>query len=371
MRIPLSVFVCVTGVSGSGKSSLVNETLARAIAPDAWAWSPPSPGPHTSLRGVSQIDKLVEIDQSPIGRTPRSNPATYTGVFDEIRKVFAGTREARQLGYKSGRFSFNIKGGRCEECQGQGVRKIEMNFLPDSDRHVPGVRRSPLQPADAGSRIIATARSPTCWTCGSTRRPSFSRIFRRSSGCCQACSEVGAGLPHARPIVDYALGRRSPADQAGHRAGPRRHWQDVVHSRRADHRPALRRHSQLADVLARLVDLGNTVLVIEHNLDVIKSADWIIDLGPEGGAAGGHCSRRHAGRNRGDRRECDRKVSGAAVAGRGDAGTCADRALTDLLGFVGCRLVCPADLGTVLSIRFRWQIARAASTQRAFRFLGG
>src|SRR4029077_13374141 len=130
VRVPLGALVCVTGVSGSGKSSLVNETLARALARRLGA-AAPKPGPHTSLRGASQIDKLVEIDQSPIGRTPRSNPATYTGVFDEIRRVFTGTREARQRGDKSGRFSFNVKGGRCEEGKGQGVRRTEMNFLPD------------------------------------------------------------------------------------------------------------------------------------------------------------------------------------------------------------------------------------------------
>src|SRR5205085_2364043 len=119
-----------TGVSGSGKSSLINETLARALR-RRLTGEGPRPGAHSSLRGVNQIDKMIEVDQSPIGRTPRSNPATYSGVWDEIRKVFAGTREARQRGYKSGRFSFNVKGGRCEECQGQGVRRLEMNFLPD------------------------------------------------------------------------------------------------------------------------------------------------------------------------------------------------------------------------------------------------
>ncbi|MGA2799484.1 MAG: excinuclease ABC subunit UvrA, partial [Thermoguttaceae bacterium] len=130
VQFPLSALVCVTGVSGSGKSSLLNETLARALVRRLGGLAP-KPGPHKSLRGANQIDKVVQIDQSPIGRTPRSNPATYTGVFDEIRKVFANTRDARQRGYKSGRFSFNVKGGRCEECQGQGQRKIEMNFLPD------------------------------------------------------------------------------------------------------------------------------------------------------------------------------------------------------------------------------------------------
>ena len=130
VQFPLSALVCVTGVSGSGKSSLLNETLARALVRRLGGIAA-KPGPHTSLRGVNQIDKVVQIDQSPIGRTPRSNPATYAGVFDEIRKVFANTRDARGRGYKAGRFSFNVKGGRCEECQGQGQRRIEMNFLPD------------------------------------------------------------------------------------------------------------------------------------------------------------------------------------------------------------------------------------------------
>ena len=244
VRIPLGVLVCVTGVSGSGKSSLINETLAKALA-RRLGGAGAKPGPHRSLRGASQIDKLIEIDQSPIGRTPRSNPATYTGVFDEIRKVFAGTREARQRGYKSGRFSFNVKGGRCEECQGQGMRRIEMNFLPDLTVHLPGVRRRPLQSPDARRCAIAGSRSPTCSTCASTRRSSSSRTFRRSSACWTSLQEVGLGY--------LTLGQSSTTLSGGEA-----------------------QRIKLATELAR-VDTGNTLYILDEpttglHFDDIKQA---------------------------------------------------------------------------------------------------
>ncbi|MGC3966168.1 MAG: excinuclease ABC subunit UvrA [Pirellulales bacterium] len=186
-KFPLGTFTCVTGVSGSGKSSLVNETLVRAVRRELLG-AGPKPGPFKKLSGLQQIDKLIEIDQSPIGRTPRSNPATYTGLFDEIRKVFSTTREARQKGYKVGRFSFNVAGGRCEDCEGQGVRKIEMNFLPDL--YVPcetcGGRGSTGRRSKCAT---ATNQSRTCSTCRSTKRPTSSKTSRRSTACSRRCAK--------------------------------------------------------------------------------------------------------------------------------------------------------------------------------------
>jgi excinuclease ABC subunit A len=286
IEIPLSVLICVTGVSGSGKSSLLNETLTRAVRRKLGGGGP-KPGPFTRLRGVSQIDKLVEIDQSPIGRTPRSNPATYTGVFDEIRKVFASTRDAHLRGYRGSRFSFNVKGGRCEHCQGQGVQKIEMNFLPDL--YVPcaecrGARfnRQTLEVRYRGKSIAdALAMSVDEALVFFENFPPIRRLL-------ESLRDVGLGyLPLGQASTTVSGGeaqRIKLATELGRVDTGRTlylldepttglHFDDV---------------SKLLTVLTRLVDLGNTVVVIEHHLDVIKSADWVIDMGPEGGEAGGH-----------------------------------------------------------------------------------
>jgi excinuclease ABC subunit A len=285
VRIPLGVLACVTGVSGSGKSSLVIETLAKAVAARLGTYGA-KPGAHTSLRGVSQLDRLVVVDQSPIGRTPRSNAATYTGALDEIRKVFAETKESKQRGYRAGRFSFNVKGGRCETCQGNGVQRIEMNFLPDLyvtcpvcrgaryNRQTLSVRYKGHSIADVLDMRIDDAVE-------------FFENFPIIHRLLVSLQEVGLGyLTLGQPSTTLSGGeaqRIKLATELGRAANDSTlyildepttglHYDDV---------------RQLLVVLNRLVDLGSTVLVIEHNLDVIKSADWIIDLGPEGGAEGG------------------------------------------------------------------------------------
>jgi len=285
VRFPLSAFVCVTGVSGSGKSSLLNETLARALVRRLGGIAP-KPGPHASLRGASRVDKVVVVDQSPIGRTPRSNPATYTGVFDEIRKVFAGTRGARQRGYKAGRFSFNVKGGRCEECQGQGQRKIEMNFLPDLyvtcpqcqgkrfNRQTLQIRYRDRSIADVLDMRVDDAAA-------------FFENFPAIARLLGTLQEVGLGyLTLGQSSTTLSGGEAQRVKLATELA--RAETGSTVY---VLDEPTTGLHfddiKKLLDVLSRLVDLGNTVIVIEHNLDVIKTADWIIDLGPEGGEAGG------------------------------------------------------------------------------------
>ncbi len=283
---PLGVFVCVTGVSGSGKSSLVNESLARAVIRKLGGIAP-KPGPHKSLRGTRQIDKVIEIDQSPIGRTPRSNPATYTGVFDEIRKVFAATRDAKQRGYRSSRFSFNVKGGRCEACQGQGVTKIAMNFLPDL--YVPcgecdGARfnRQTLQVHYRGKSIADVLALSVTEAVGFFENvASIARLLH-------SLQAVGLGyLQLGQPSTTLSGGEAQRIKLATQLARV-----DTGQTLYLLDEPTTGLHFDdirlLLEVLNQLVDRGNTVIVIEHNLDVIKTADWIIDLGPEGGAAGGH-----------------------------------------------------------------------------------
>ena len=283
--IPLSIFTCVTGVSGSGKSSLINEILYKALSVKIYG-SKHIPGNYKEIIGIDQIDKVVNIDQSPIGRTPRSNPATYTGIFNDIRELFAQTPDSKSRGYKSGRFSFNIDGGRCEACQGDGIVKVEMHFLPDiyvpcdvcnGQRYnretlevkfkgknihevlemtveeglkffenIPNIARRLKTLYDVGLGYIKIGQSSTTLSGGEAQRVKLAtELSKRSTGkTIYILDEPTTGL----------------------------HTADV---------------SKLIEVLQKLVDAGNTVVVIEHNLDVIKSADYIIDLGPEGGDRGG------------------------------------------------------------------------------------
>ncbi|MBN2712008.1 MAG: excinuclease ABC subunit UvrA, partial [Planctomycetes bacterium] len=285
VAFPLGTLTCVTGVSGSGKSTLINETLYKSLA-RLINHSKEKPGKVKAIKGTEKIDKIIDIDQSPIGKTPRSNPATYTGVFDEIRKLFAKVPEAQIRGYNPGRFSFNVKGGRCEHCQGAGVMRIEMHFLPDvfvtceqckghrynretleikykgkniSEvldmsiaegyhffKNVPTLRDGLQTLADVGLGYVKLGQSSTTLSGGEAQRVKLaSELSKKSTGnTLYILDEPTTGL----------------------------HFADI---------------KRLMDVLNRLVNLGNTVIVIEHNLDVVKCADWIIDLGPEGGSGGG------------------------------------------------------------------------------------
>jgi excinuclease ABC subunit A len=286
LEIPLGLLTCVTGVSGSGKSTLINSTLYPIAATELNGATTLTPAPFDSISGMEHIDKCIDIDQSPIGRTPRSNPATYTGIFTPVRELFAGTQEARSRGYKPGRFSFNVKGGRCEACQGDGVTKVEMHFLPDiyvpcdvckSKRYnretlevrykgknihevlemtvedalvffepVPGIARKLQTLMDVGLSYIRLGQAATTLSGGEAQRVKLSReLSKRDTGkTLYILDEPTTGL----------------------------HFEDI---------------KQLLAVLHRLRDHGNTMVIIEHNLDVIKTADWIVDLGPEGGSGGG------------------------------------------------------------------------------------
>lgn len=286
VQFPLGVLVGVTGVSGSGKSSLVNETLVPALIRRLGGLAA-KPGPFTHLRGSNQIDKVIPIDQSPIGRSPRSNPATYSGLFDEIRKVFANTRESKQRGYRIGRFSFNAQGGRCERCQGQGNEKIEMNFLPDLYVACPecnGARfnRATLEIRYRGKSIADVLNLPVAEACEFFENfPAILRVL-------QSLGDVGLGyLPLGQASNTLSGGEAQRIKLATELARVETGSTMYVFDE-----PTTGLHvddvQRLLVVLNRLVDKGNTIIVIEHNLDVIKAADWLIDLGPEGGAAGGH-----------------------------------------------------------------------------------
>ena len=283
--IPLGCFVAVTGVSGSGKSTLVNDIVLRSLMQHIHR-SNALPGEHDRIDGLEHLDKVIDIDQSPIGRTPRSNPATYTGVFDRIRKLFAQTQEAKARGYLPGRFSFNVKGGRCEACAGDGTIRIEMHFLPDV--YVPcevckGARynRDTLEVTFKGLNISQVLNLPCEEALGFFgNQPAIARHM-------QTLVDVGLGYVRlGQPATTLSGGEAQRVKLASKLAK-----RPTGHTIYLLDEPTTGLHFEdirkLLTVLGRLVDQGNTVLVIEHNLDVIKTADWIIDLGPDGGAGGG------------------------------------------------------------------------------------
>ena len=285
VKIPLGQFVCVTGVSGSGKSTLINEILYKTVARDLNGANE-KPGKCKEIKGLENIDKIINIDQSPIGRTPRSNPATYTGVFDSIRDIFAGTNDAKLRGYDKGRFSFNVKGGRCENCNGDGLIKIEMHFLPDI--YVPcevckGKRynHETLQVKYKGKTISDVLEMTV------EDALKFFENIPKIKNKIQTLYDVGLGyIKLGQPSTTLSGGeaqRVKLATELSKKAtGKTLYILDE---------PTTGLHiadvHKLVDILQRLVDTGNSIVVIEHNLDLIKTSDYIIDLGPEGGEAGG------------------------------------------------------------------------------------
>jgi excinuclease ABC subunit A len=285
VKFPLGVFTCVTGVSGSGKSSLVNEILYKRLAKELNR-AKCKPGAHKKIVGIEKLDKVINIDQSPIGRTPRSNPATYTGVFDQIRDLFAMTKDAKARGYDKGRFSFNKKGGRCEACGGDGIIKIEMHFLPDvyvpcEVCHGHRYNRETLEVKYKDKSIYDVLEMTVEEACDFFANvPSISRKI-------ETLKEVGLGyIKLGQPSTTLSGGeaqRIKLATELSKRSTGKTiyildepttglHFADV---------------HKLVDILGKLKEGGNTIVVIEHNLEVIKTADYIIDIGPEGGAKGG------------------------------------------------------------------------------------
>ena len=285
VEIPLGIFTCVTGVSGSGKSSLVNQILYKRLAKELNR-AKTKPGLHKDIEGFEQLDKIIAIDQSPIGRTPRSNPATYTGVFDQIRDLFAMTKDAKAKGYNKGRFSFNKKGGRCEACAGDGIIKIEMHFLPDvyvpcEVCHGKRYNRETLEVKYKGKSIYDVLNMTVEEACDFfSNIPSISRKM-------ETLRDVGLGyIRLGQPSTELSGGEaqriKLAAELSKRSTGKTIYILDE---------PTTGLHfadvHKLVDILARLTEGGNTVIVIEHNLEVIKTADYIIDMGPEGGSGGG------------------------------------------------------------------------------------
>lgn len=285
VKFPLGVFLAVTGVSGSGKSTLVNEILQKGLA-QKLNNSKTKPGAYKGMKGIEHLDKVISIDQSPIGRTPRSNPATYTGVFDDIRDVFAATNEAKVRGYKKGRFSFNVKGGRCEACRGDGIIKIEMHFLPDvyvpcEVCHGKRYNRETLEVTYKGKNIADILEMTV------EDALQFFENIPKIKRKLQTIYDVGLGyMKLGQPATTMSGGEAQRIKLASelHRRSTGRSLYILDEPTTGLHVDDIAR---LLKVLHRLVENGDTVLVIEHNLDVIKSADYIIDLGPEGGDGGG------------------------------------------------------------------------------------
>jgi excinuclease ABC subunit A len=285
VKFPLGTFIAVTGVSGSGKSTLVNEILHKSLAQKLHN-AKSKPGDHKEIKGIEHLDKVIDIDQSPIGRTPRSNPATYTGVFDDIRDVFAQTNEAKIRGYKKGRFSFNVKGGRCEACRGDGIIKIEMHFLPDvyvpcEVCHGKRYNRETLEVTYKGKNIADVLEMTV------EDALEFFENIPKIKRKLQTIYDVGLGyIKLGQPATTLSGGEAQRVKLASelHRRSTGRSLYILDEPTTGLHVDDI---SRLLKVLQRLVENGDTVLVIEHNLDVIKAADYIIDLGPEGGAGGG------------------------------------------------------------------------------------
>jgi excinuclease ABC subunit A len=285
VAIPLEQFVCITGVSGSGKSTLMNDILARALQQHFYG-SRALPGKFKRIIGRQYLDKVIVIDQSPIGRTPRSNPATYTGLFTPIRQLFATTKEAQLRGYKQGRFSFNVKGGRCEECEGQGVKKIEMHFLPDlyvdcEECHGTRYNKEALEITYKGKNIAEVL------TMTIEEALAFFKNIPAIHRKLKTLNDVGLSYMELGQAATTLSGGEAQRVKLATELAKK----DTGHTLYILDEPTTGLHFEdiykLLNVLHRLKNKGNTVLVIEHNLDVIKTADWIIDLGPEGGDKGG------------------------------------------------------------------------------------